>query len=288
MNQKLVAIFLGAVVVVAALITVYRYLAWDSQSPELVLLEVDGEVRLTNPMEEVQASAGRTLLPEDRLATGSEARAVLGLGSDTRIRLGSSSTVQVRSVDEEGVRLELENGALHAIVRSESGAVRVGNRNREVLSTNGEFEFGARDGMIAINAIAGELMMAGVDGVRMEAGSRATISDGHAEIGPIPDELLLEVAWPESLKKVRDDSYTVEGKTAPGARVTISGEFGSNDVLADKEGVFRAVVPLNEGGNTVAIRAVDLLGNLVDVTGFLPTRDTRGPQTYKIGVEYER
>jgi hypothetical protein len=290
LSRRLVGAVLALVVAVATAVALYTYLMGGQGEKILLVLEVEGQVVVTPVAGGAEAAeSGRELVRGDRIATSADARAVLALGADTRIRLAPASTVEVQSVDEEGVSLELENGALQARVRPESGAVRVSNRRREVLSTGGEFTFAARDGMVEVRALTGDLMMQGVDEVRIESGARATISDKHAEIGPIPDQLLLDVAWPEGLAaRVQDEAFTVTGQTEPGAEVTVSGGFGHTTVIADAMGAFIADVPLAEGENSIRISAVDLLGNVVDVTGNLPTRDTIGPKTFKIGVEYHK
>ena len=223
MSRRGVLLLLSVAVVVAIVGYVSSYLQTDRVSSELTLVLVEGEVNLKNRgQDQVVAKAGTTLAADDQITTHEASRAVLGLGRETRIRLGPTSSVQVKSVDVKGVYLELEHGALEAVVRPESGAVRVGNQGREAQATNGEFAFGVRDGGIAVSATEGDLMLQGVDEVRIAAGSAALITGDHAEIGPISDELLLSVVWPEVERTRRGDSM-IQGKTSPGAEVIVSG-----------------------------------------------------------------
>jgi hypothetical protein len=285
MSRYALAWVVGIAVLVAIGGYLSSYLKGERVSSELILVLVEGEVQLSSPSQnKVVAKAGTILAADDQIVTLKASRAVLGLGRETRIRLGPTSTIQVKAVDVRGVYLELEHGALEAVVRPESGAVRVGNAGREVQSTNGKFTFGVYQGAIAVNATAGDLMLQGVDEVRIAAGSSALIEGDHAHIGPISDELLLSVVWPEMDRTRRGDT-TIQGVTAPRAEVTVSGPFGTLRTRANGAGEFVLEVSLAEGDNPVKVTAKSLMGEEVEQDGTLPTLDTTGP-TFRGGVEY--
>jgi hypothetical protein len=276
---------LAAVVVLAMLTALWQYLRGESPHGQLELTEVTGDVQVARPTEgSAPALRGTVLRPEDRIATGSTGRAVLSLGRDTHIRVGPVTTLQVVAVDEAGVSVELENGALQATVRPESGAVRVGSRGRAVLATNGEFAVGVQDELMQVSAARGSLSLSGVDRTRVEEGEQAIIVDRHADVGPVPEELLLAVDWPQEAR-TRARTTTVTGFTQPGARIRLSGSFGERMVTANADGAFVADVPLAEGENPVAVEAIDVLGRSTAVEGTLPTRDTQGP-SFRGGVDY--
>lgn len=295
MRRSLIALL--AVVVLAVMAgAVWRYVRAEGPVPELLVSEIEGQVTLVRArpadgaadgavLPPVDATEGMVLGDDDRLATGEGARAELLLGSDTHIKVGPTSSLQVLSVDEAGVSLELENGALEATVRPESGAVRVGNRGRAVLSTNGAFQVGVRDDVLQVVASSGEVSLSGMDQTRLRPGEQATVLDRHAEIGEVPEELLLAVEWPADAR-TRSETGQVVGHTSPGATVVVRGTLGEQTVRADHEGRFQAMIALAEGENEVVVEAIDLLGRRSDVPGVL-VRDTRGP-AFQGGVRYER
>jgi hypothetical protein len=285
MSRSALAVVLSVAILIAVAGYASSYLKSDRVSSELTLVLVEGEVQLNSPSrQQVVAKAGTALAADDQIITLAASRAVLGLGRETRIRLGPTSSVQVKAVDVKGVYLELEHGALEAVVRPESGAVRIGNGGREVQATNGAFAFGVHEGNLAVSATEGDLMLQGVDEVKLAAGSAALITQDHAEIGPISDELLLSVVWPE-VDRTRKSGTLIQGKTAPGAEVVVSGPFGSLKTRANSAGEFSLEVPLSEGSNPVKVTAKNLMGEQVQVDGALPTLDTKGP-TFRGGVEY--
>lgn len=279
---------LAVVVGVAMVSTMWRYLHIERQRPELTLSEVEGEVHLQRPEAgEIAPAQGMILHPSDRLATGARARAVLTLGRDTHVRMGPASSVQVVAVDEAGVSLELEDGALRATVRPESGAVQIANQGRAVLATRGEFEVGVDEDVLQVRTIEGTTSLSGLDQTRLEAGQQATVIDRHADVGPIPEELLLAIDWPDTAQRTRGPSTILSGTTVPGARVRLTGTFGERLLRADAQGHFETEVPLQEGANPVEVEATDALGQRQHLVGSLQIRDTRGP-TFRGGVEYDQ
>ncbi len=277
-------LLLALIVVIAMVSALWRYVAVGGGQSELLLAEIVGDVRIEGASGTIDAEPGTVLEASDRVATGPSSRAVLALGRDTRIRLGPASSVQVTGVDAAGVSLELENGALHATVRPESGAVTVGNKGRAVVATNGQFEAGVRDEVLQVRALEGDLSLSGVDVTRVAEGSQAVVLDRHAGVQPAPDQMLLAVNWPDE-ERTREARTLVQGQTTPGAQVRLTGAFGEHIVVAGADGVFMAEVPLVEGANEIEVEAVDPLGNLAQAEGRLEIRDTLGP-SFRGGVEY--
>src|SRR5690606_32550816 len=155
----------------------------------------------------------------------------------------------------------------------------------EVVATHADFSVGARDGVIQVDAHRGEVALTGVDQGRLVAGEQATLVGAHAEIGPIPEGVLLQVEWPEAAT-TRADRARVAGTTSPGALVRLVSATGAAvEGRARGDGRFVADVPLVEGVNEVRVGAVDLLGRQADAPGRLPDRDTIGP-SFRGGVRY--
>ncbi len=282
--RRLLVSLLTLVVVVAMVMAVGRYLSSDRLEAELRVVEVHGGVMVSGSDDEHEAQEGENLGANDQIVTGEGARAVLSVNGGSQIRLAPQASVRVKSIDLDGVSLELEDGNLTATVRPESGAVRVGNGGREVVATRGEFAVGVSGDVLQVDARRGDLVLSGVDVTRVEEGQQATVVDRHAEIEAVPKELLLDVAWPEG-ERTRRDTSTVSGTTAPGARVIARGSFGEVSVRAGTDGRFELAVPLAEGDNRVRLEAIDPVGRSTEVQGALHTRDTTGP-TMRGGVEY--
>lgn len=73
----------------------------------------------------------------------------------------------------------------------------------------------------------------------------------------------LSINQPEDNKKIQggDKKVTVSGKTDPGIYVFING----TQVIVDKEGNFSSDQSLNEGNNTISIKAVDIATNVTEI-----------------------
>jgi len=264
----------------------WRYVRGDGPTPVLTLTGVQGDVRVGRSGTDLPGSDGQELQPSDHVATSTASHAVLTLGATTLIRVKPETHLEVVAVDTSGVSLELENGALQATVRPESGAVRVGHRDRSVVATSGAFDVGVREGVMRIDAKEGSLSLSGMDAVRLEAGQQATVIDRHAVISAATEELLLAVQWPTQ-RRTRATETIVEGTTQAGALVHLRWNDGSAEVQADEDGRFSASIPLGEGHNSLEVEAVDALGNRAHDVGDLQVRDTIGP-AFQGGVEYGR
>lgn len=274
-----VGIILGIIVVFAAMATLWIYLRGDSAQAALRVYEVDGTVKLTTALgDELPASVDRELSDGDRLATGVNSRVVLALGEETRMRLGPTSSVQVKSVDETGVKLELEDGMLSATVRPGSGAVRIGNNGREVVAEDAEFEVGVYGEAFQARASEGSLTVVGTDVTRVEPGEQVTAVGTRARVGPVPEELLLNVDWPQGDQKHGKKKFPLPGLSVPGARIVVTGPDIDPPVetQANDKGEFVAMIPLIEGRRpTVTVEAFDALGRSINDAGILPLRDTQ-------------
>ena len=153
-----------------------------------------------------------------------------------------------------------------------------------MIATQGSFAVGVSGDVFQVDAREGDVVLSGVDVTRLEEGQQATVVDRHAEIAPVPDALLLDVAWP-TLGRTREKEGVLGGTTVPGARVVVTGPFGERSTRADATGAFELVVPLQEGENEVRVTSIDPLGRTRELVGALGRRDTTGPR-FQGGVEY--
>jgi hypothetical protein len=278
---------LALVVVVAMGSALWRYVRDDAPLAVLRLTDVRGDVTVGHRgAAAMPADEGLVLEPDDHIVTGADSRAVLTLGPSTHIRLGPTSSLEVVEVDASAVSLELQDGRLHATVRPDSGAVRVGNRGRAVVATSGAFDVGVAGDVMQVSASDGALSLSGVDATHLAAGEQATLVDRHADVGPASEELLLAVQWPTE-GRTRAEATVVTGTTQAGARVRLRWDGGEVRISADEAGRFHASIPLDEGENQLSVEAEDALGHRAEDEGELQVRDTTGP-AFRGGVEYER
>lgn len=261
------------------------WILWPS-GPRLTIVEIDGHASLSraNAATVLEAREGTPLQSSDHVTTAADSRAVLSFGPHTQIRVGPASSVEVASVDDQGVSLELEDGSVRAIVRPDSGEVRVGNRGRGIRATDGTVDVGVRDDVLQIRAIEGDVALEGLDRDTLREGEAATVTDRRMRVDDVPSSLLLSVQ-PATRERTARASEVVRGQTAPAAEVLLRGPIDTYRVRADAEGQFSADVGLAEGENDVIVEATDLFGQRATVKGTLPVRDTTGPAV-RSQVEY--
>ncbi|MEM6926487.1 MAG: FecR domain-containing protein [Myxococcota bacterium] len=261
---------------------------WWPTGPRLTVAEVTGTATLSRVGADrtLEAREGTALQAADHVRTGEGAEAVLQFGPSTQIRVGPTSSVEVASVDEAGLSLELDEGSVRAIVRPDSGQVRIGNQGRSAATGDGELAVGVRDGVLQIRAIEGDVSLGGVDRDRLVEGEQAIVEGGRARVGKVPSSLLLSVVAPD-VTRTASHTHVVQGQTAPGARVVLKGPGGTERVRADATGHFEVAVELSEGENAAVVEASDVFGTTRRTEVTLPVRDTQGP-VVRGDVEYPK
>lgn len=259
------AVVVAMVIGASALVT---WLIQPGSGPELYLIQVSGDVTLEPQDGTVQrATAGQQVSAGDQLRTGpGESEAVIAGGGDLRLTLDPSTSIEVVSVQPELAVLDIDDGRIHAEVSRGGPAVRVGSDGRGVESAEGAFDVVVTDeGVLAVDVTAGTARTYGFDGAgALAAGGRVTVlPDGASAHGPIPDEAVLGVDWPDE-ERTRAETLLVSGTTAPGARVELRGGGEAVLVQADEAGRFRAEVPLAEGDHPLTVVSTDPFGNRVE------------------------
>ena len=271
---------LPAVAVLSLVVAALAVVAWlfaPGQAASLTIVEMSGDVQLSGPERQVTgATQGMQVGTDDRLKTGDDATVVLTAGNDTEIRLAAATDLRVTAVTDDAISVELDGGRVRADVRGGRRSVRVASGDRAVRTTDGAVAVAVEDGLFAAEVLRGSATTEGLEGVsQLVAGGRVTaLDDGTTTLGAIPDDLLLQVAWPEA-RRTRDREVVVRGQTAPGASVTLDGR-SRVVVRADGEGWFEATVALKEGAWPVIVEAVDPFGARVTDQVVLE-RDTTPP-----------
>jgi hypothetical protein len=125
------------------------------------LAEVHGQVWLYDPdqREWVGALVNRPLTSGDRIATDDNARAEIRIGSTT-VRLGGDSELAFDQLDDQAMRLQLNNGSLAARLRSPESAAEfsvVTPEGRLQPRRPGHYRIDRRDQSTRGEAMAGDL-----------------------------------------------------------------------------------------------------------------------------------
>jgi hypothetical protein len=285
MRQGIQLLLLAAFLALVGLVA-YRFVFPDDtysllvKSAERTVLESpDGTTR--------SLSIGDVVSQGQRLRTAEGGSALVASG-ESEVQIKSSTSMLIKKLDETGMDIELENGRFSAHVRHGAPSVRVSNGGRSVYATDADFELAADpDGTFALDAARGTVALEGLPGIgSVGAGERLTHVPGSPAVkSSIPEQLLLEVAWPDD-NVTRDAQMTVHGRTDPYARVKVGRDGHWQEVRADAEGSFRTDIALEEGPNPLEVRARDAMGQEEHASTAIERRTK--PPSGTVGVDYSR
>ena len=266
----------------------YRFLFADETVDRFRVVTVVGSVQhIVGGGAGAAARPGDAIEAGDRIVSGDGSMAVLGLGGDTRVTVDANSSVTIRGVSAEGVKLELEGGKVRATVRPGSGRVDILSAGREVGADDADFTAVVdEEGTLAIRSERGGVAVSGMGGeVALKQGEDlVALGDGSSPlVAPASEALLLHVAWP-AVTRTRAGEVEVGGTTQPGATVVVTGGARPITVKAGRDGRYRMKVPLAEGPNALRVSATSLLGRAAEVASAEVVRDTTAPS---IGVTLE-
>lgn len=261
-------LLLALLVILLVGVVGYRAL-FGPQGPELVVLDAAGQaVRVRAAEGAVPLQVGDALAVDDQLMVGETGVLRVGIGEGSELSLQANSALRLTAVTDDGVRVELEGGAVSARVRAGAPSLGLRARGRELQLASGEVSAGlADDGRLTVEVLAGELALSGVDGqATLVAGRRLDLADGQAPVAAaITDVLPLQIAEPST---VGDDGVvSVVAQTQPYAMVELSGAGAAVQVIAGADGIARlppVIVP--RGGANLVLRARDALGREALVT----------------------
>jgi len=261
MRQQLQLLLLIALVIVLG-VAGYRILFGEAPGQELVVVSATQATAINSDATVERLVAGSVLEVDASVETGVDGEAVLQYGDKAELMLSALTTVQVVSADATGLRVELEAGAVSARVRQGATPLNISNRGRAVGATDADFTvMVGRAGPLSVASQRGTVRLSGLPGQsELRAGTSVHAElDGKVALLPINENLLLDVEWPEATK-TRDAEVEVTGTTDPYATVTLGEGPDAVRVRADRDGRFRATVPLAEGVNDIELKVRDVSG----------------------------
>jgi hypothetical protein len=205
---------------------------------------------------------GEILHADDVIRTGTDATAEIELGSDVALTVARDTTVALGQVSQTLSRVRLDDGRLATVVRGgKDFRFRVEVRASDAVAESeaGEFDVVRRgSGPVGVAARSGsvELTSRG-ERVRVGEGEQSFAYPGEAPTPPetIPPALFLKLGRPPP-ELLHENEATIEGRTAPGAVVTIDGRPGP----VAPDGSFTRSVRLKTGANEIVVEVEDLLG----------------------------
>lgn len=224
-------------------------------------------------------SQGDTLRVEESVRTGRNAGAVIQVGESGKVRVGSRTELKFNRVDDDLVRVKLQEGRVVAEAPSGGNTLfQVEASGSDAVAETREGRFSVMSdgrGLVAVATETGKVRFkaAGKE-VDVAEGQQSIAREGKAPGTPaaIPASLLLKVAPPARTVQ-RDKEQEVTGQASPGSLVRVKGRTAS----VDEKGRFRIKVPLEEGPNTVEVVATDVSGR-EKASAFNVTVDSHAPE----------
>jgi hypothetical protein len=221
---------------------------------------------------------GDLLTRDDVVRTVPGAHAVLRLSAGGEIELRERVEIRLDRLSAAGSSVDLRRGKVVARVGAEHETLAITARETRT-STEGPAHVVVQAderGQVSVAALKGTARFAAAGKtVVLPAGTETRSTKAGAppeDPERIPEEVLLQVVWPEGER--HGDTAAISGRVKPASLVTIN---GAQTAVGD-DGHFTATVPLREGSNRVAVEAEDLSGRHRQTTTTLTRRPTRPPK----------
>jgi len=250
-----------------------------SEVQRIQVTRVDGVAWLTRPgAPRVPLAAGAELKGSDAIETADDGSVELGADDGFRVLLDGRARFDVREIAREISRFRLDEGLAEAKVTPGSGRVVVieSSDDASVRTSGGRVSVAASGGRVAVGVTEGEAQLgSGGQIVAVRAGQFSVAERGGAPSTPVPlpRSLLLKVDWP-SPRETNQRRMVVTGRATPGSLVSMGGER----VQVGPDGVFRHVLVLREGEQTIEAVARDVAGRR-ERRSHPVVLDTRAPDT---------
>jgi hypothetical protein len=244
----------------------------------------DGQVDAFRDGRWLAIRAGDLLTRDDLVRTAPGAHAVLRLSAGGEIELRERVEIRLDRLSAAGSTVDLRRGKVVARVGAPRETLAITARET-LTSTEGPAHVVVQNderGQVSVAALKGTARFAAAGKtVMLPEGTETRSQAGAPPSDPekIPEEVLLQVVWPEGER--HGELATIEGRVASASLVTVNGAAAA--VAAD--GRFQARVPLREGGNKIAIEAEDLSGRRLTAAKTLTRRPTRPPKLAPVPTE---
>jgi len=232
----------------------------DKRPMELKLEEIRGTVEVRRgggPWR--TASVGEALHPSDAVRTREGAYAVIIGGEDVEVRMEAGTEISVEELTDSLSRILLGSGMTTARLKIGAGQtleMKAAGSDAVARTEGGTFTMSNNGaGTVALATLVGEVAFSGQRKVVIvRAGQQSVIRPGRGptEPTPIPTSLLLKVNWPARPQR----RIVLSGQTDVGNLVDVGGRI----IPTDEQGRFSHLMPLEEGANSVQIRAVSVGG----------------------------
>jgi hypothetical protein len=242
------------------------------------VVSADGQVDAYRDGRWLAIHKGDLLTRDDVVRTVPGAHAVLRLSAGGEIELREKVEIRLDRLSAAGSSVDLRRGKVVARVGGESRDTLAITARETRTSTEGPAHLVVQadeHGLVSVASLKGTARFAAAGKtVVLAEGTQTRSRGGQAPDDPekIPEEVLLQVVWPEGER--HGDSATIEGHVGAASLVTINGA----PAPVGDDGKFRAAVSLREGANHVKIAAEDLSGRRREAAGTITRRPTRPPK----------
>jgi hypothetical protein len=255
--------------------------AVDAGAPEdpriFQVVSSDGQVDAFRDGRWLAIHSGDLLTRDDVVRTAPGAHAVLRLSAGGEIELRERVEIRLDRLSAAGSTVDLRRGKVVARVGAPSETLAITAAETRT-STEGPAHVVVQAderGQVSVAALKGSARFAsGGKTVLLSEGTETRSQKGAPPEDPekIPEDVLLQVVWPEGER--HGETASLQGRVRPASLVTING--AETPVGAD--GRFSATVLLREGGNRVAVQTEDLVGRRREAATTLVRRSTRPPR----------
>ena len=232
--------------------------------------------------------AGMTVNVESIVRTGPRGNAALQYGEGANLTLMENASMKVLNADQSGVRVELKEGTLSARVRPGMPPLGINSRGRAITATDADFTVLVdQGGGLSAAVRQGSLSLQGFGSQTRLDPENILRSAPHSEpiLQAATESLLLEVEWPAE-SDTRSTEMELRGRTDPYASVVFGTGSEAVRIRADRDGNFRATVPLAEGDNNLQLSVRDVLGR-ESTQERKVRRDSTAPVIESAGVVWE-
>jgi hypothetical protein len=275
-SRRSLPFVLGVLLILAALPVGYALLLREPPAPvaplqpeapprqavELRLGEVRGAVEVRRGGVWSPAQPGAPLRVTDAVRTRAGGSALLVGGPSLEVRMTPGTEVSVEELTDSLSRLLLGNGMATARVRGgakQSFELKAAGSDAVARTDAGTFSMSNNgQGTVAVGTQEGEVAFVGQGKVVIvRAGQQSIVRPGEApsDPTPVPASLLLKVQWPAA-GTLRRRTLVVAGQSEPGTRLEIAGQ----PLTPDAQGRFEQKLELEEGANTLHVRAQSVGG----------------------------